>query len=32
MAFEIGLTKEDIVVDGLVTTAGVNPGAADDVL
>lgn len=32
MAFEIGLTKEDIVVDGLVTTAGVNPGAAGEVL
>ncbi|MCI8976419.1 MAG: dihydropteroate synthase [Lachnospiraceae bacterium] len=32
MAFENGLTKEDIVVDGLVTTAGVNPGAAGKVL
>lgn len=32
MAFEIGLTKEDIVVDGLVTTAGVNPKAAGEVL
>mgnify|MGYP002509701884 CR=1 FL=1 len=32
MAFEMGMTKEDIVVDGLVTTAGVNPGAAGEVL
>lgn len=27
-AFEIGLTKEDIIVDGLVTTVGANPRAA----
>ena len=31
-AFEIGLTKEDIVVDGLVTTVGANPMAARQVL
>ncbi len=32
MAFEAGMTKEDIVVDGLVTTVGANPGAAREVL
>lgn len=32
MALDLGMTKEDIVVDGLVTTAGVNPGAAGEVL
>lgn len=31
-ALEIGLEKEDIVVDGLVTTAGANPAAAREVL
>ncbi len=31
-AFELGLTKEDIVVDGLVATIGANPNAAKDVL
>lgn len=31
-AFEIGLKKEDIVVDGLVATAGANPNAAKEVL
>lgn len=31
-AFEIGLTKEDIIVDGLVTTVGANPMAAREVL
>ncbi len=28
MAFELGLTKEDIVVDGLVATVGADPSAA----
>lgn len=32
MAFEAGMNKEDIVVDGLVTTVGANPGAAREVL
>ncbi|MCM1136390.1 MAG: homocysteine S-methyltransferase family protein [Clostridium sp.] len=32
MALDLGMTKEDIVVDGLVTTAGVNPKAAGEVL
>ncbi|MDE5909339.1 MAG: homocysteine S-methyltransferase family protein [Lachnospiraceae bacterium] len=32
MALEAGMTKEDIVVDGLVTTVGANPGAAREVL
>ena len=31
-AFEIGLTKEDIVVDGLVTTIGANKQAALEVI
>lgn len=31
-ALEIGLQKEDIVVDGLVATAGANPNAAKEVL
>lgn len=31
-AFEEGLTKEDIVIDGLVTTVGANPEAAKEVL
>ena len=31
-AFECGLTKEDIVVDGLVTTVGANPNAALEAL
>lgn len=31
-AFEFGLTKEDIIVDGLVTTVGANPMAAREVL
>lgn len=31
-AFELGLTKEDIVVDGLVTTVGANKMAAREVL
>ena len=31
-AFEAGLTKQDIVVDGLVTTVGANPKAAKEVL
>lgn len=31
-AFEIGLDKEDIVVDGLVATVGANPEAAKEVL
>lgn len=31
-AFEMGLGKEDIVVDGLVATAGANPNAAKEVL
>lgn len=32
MAFDLGMTKEDIVVDGLVTTVGANPRAAREVL
>lgn len=32
MALELGMEKEDIVVDGLVTTVGANPAAAKDVL
>lgn len=32
MAFALGMEKEDIVVDGLVTTAGANPAAAVEVL
>lgn len=32
MALELGMSKEDIVVDGLVSTAGANPGAAKEVL
>lgn len=32
MAFELGLTREDIVVDGLVATVGANPNAAKEVL
>lgn len=32
MAFEIGMTKEDIVVDGLAATVGANPNAAEEVL
>ncbi len=32
MAFEIGMTKEDIIVDGLVATVGANPDAAKEVL
>lgn len=31
-AFKLGLTKEDIIVDGLVTTVGANPAAALEVL
>lgn len=31
-AFEAGLKKEDIIVDGLVATAGANPNAAKEVL
>ncbi len=31
-AFALGLTKEDIVIDGLVTTVGANPEAAKEVL
>ncbi len=31
-AFALGLTKEDIVVDGLVATVGANPAAAVEVL
>lgn len=31
-AFECGLTKEDIVIDGLVATVGANPDAAKEVL
>ena len=31
-AFELGLTKEDIIVDGLVATVGANPNAAMEVL
>ncbi len=31
-AFELGMNKEDIVVDGLVTTVGANPVAAREVL
>lgn len=31
-AFALGLNKEDIVVDGLVTTIGANPSAAKEVL
>ncbi len=32
MALDLGMTKEDIVVDGLVTTVGANPRAAREVL
>ncbi|MBD5547404.1 MAG: dihydropteroate synthase [Lachnospiraceae bacterium] len=32
MAFELGMTREDIVVDGLVATVGANPNAAREVL
>lgn len=32
MAFDLGMTREDIVVDGLVTTVGANPRAAKEVL
>lgn len=32
MAFELGMSKEDIVVDGLVATVGANPNAAKEVL
>lgn len=32
MAFELGMTREDIVVDGLVATVGANPNAAKEVL
>lgn len=32
MAYELGMEKEDIVVDGLVTTVGANPTAAREVL
>ncbi|MDE7330949.1 MAG: homocysteine S-methyltransferase family protein [Lachnospiraceae bacterium] len=32
MALEMGMTKEDIVVDGLVATVGANPKAAKEVL
>ena len=32
MALELGMEKEDIVVDGLVTTVGANPAAAKEVL
>lgn len=31
-AFALGLTKEDIIVDGLVATVGANPSAAKEVL
>lgn len=31
-AFALGLTKEDIIVDGLVATVGANPAAAVEVL
>lgn len=31
-AFAIGMSREDIVVDGLVTTIGANPNAAKEVL
>ena len=31
-ALSLGMTKEDIIVDGLVTTAGANPKAAGEVL
>lgn len=31
-AYEIGFSKEDIVVDGLVSTVGANPNAANEVL
>lgn len=31
-AFGLGMTKEDIIVDGLVTTVGANPAAAREVL
>ena len=31
-AFELGMQKEDIIVDGLVTTVGANPRAAREVL
>ena len=31
-AFKLGLTKEDIIVDGLVATVGANPAAALEVL
>lgn len=31
-AFELGMTREDIVVDGLVATVGANPNAAREVL
>lgn len=31
-AYELGMTKEDIVVDGLVATVGANPNAAGEVL
>ncbi|MCQ2080079.1 MAG: homocysteine S-methyltransferase family protein [Lachnospiraceae bacterium] len=31
-AYELGYTKEDIVVDGLVSTVGANPNAANEVL
>ncbi len=32
MAFELGLTKDDIVVDGLVATVGADPNAAINTL
>ena len=32
MALDMGMTKEDIIVDGLVTTVGANPRAAREVL
>ncbi len=32
MALEMGMTREDIVVDGLVATVGANPEAAKEVL
>lgn len=31
-AFQLGLTKEDIIVDGLAATVGANPNAAKEVL
>jgi 5-methyltetrahydrofolate--homocysteine methyltransferase len=31
-AYELGMTKEDIIVDGLVATVGANPEAAKEVL